>query len=365
MKHGFKRHLFNKQQAMNYKLQTTNYKLKTKNRERGFTLFELLTVIVILAVLVALTIPAVSGARRMTQRISCLNHLRRIGAAFDAYAFSLGGYPPVRTVEEFPARSARNKNDRRKTYPAEHGWTYDLLPYMELQAIHDAFDTSMPYYEGLQNQRMMMKRLDDFQCPATPDKNRLAVMRYPSKQVVPSVLVSPPGEAKGCVTDYYVHHGGVLKPDGKIAANPLAYKNERTPGKNITDGLSMTILVDEMAGRPTHWRNGKRDDRTLNDYGTAEVETPECSVWGGIPSTKLRAWSADGRQAAVYENGPMNFDRVLNATNNGVYSFHVRGANILVMDGSARFVYEDVAAEAYLSLSTKDGGEPFRPADMR
>ncbi len=338
------------------------------NRPRAaYTLLELLVVMVIVATLAAITIPAVNSARSVSQRTVCQNHLRQIGMALNRYAETAGGFPPVRTVEELsPASLAARRVQSRSASPLpDHGWTYDLLPFLEMQAIQNAFDTSRPYYAGEANQLMMMKRVDIFQCPATPDKDRLAELRDGSGRTVPSLLAGVPGTAKGHVTDYSTHHGGVLLPDGTRAENPLAEKNEKTLWDSLQNGHSKTILVDEMAGRPALWRRGARDAQTLNHEGANEVECPGSAVWGGVPSVELRAWSADGLHAATHDGTPRNFDLAVNAVNNGVYSFHVRGANVLMADGSVLYISQDVVPEVYLAFSTRDAGQRFTHSDLR
>tara|TARA_R110001592_G_scaffold321757_1_gene600365 strand:+ start:160 stop:981 length:822 start_codon:yes stop_codon:yes gene_type:complete len=58
-----------------------------RNRQRrGFTLFELLSVIAVIGVLAAILLPALSRAREAGRRASCLSNLSQIGLALRLYA---------------------------------------------------------------------------------------------------------------------------------------------------------------------------------------------------------------------------------------------------------------------------------------
>ena len=64
-------------------------------RRGGFTLVELLVVIGIVAVLVALLMPALSRAREASQRVACLSNLRQVHMAFAFYAGSYHDQVPL------------------------------------------------------------------------------------------------------------------------------------------------------------------------------------------------------------------------------------------------------------------------------
>jgi len=63
-------------------------------RKHGFTLVELLVVIGIIALLVALLLPALNKARAAAQRVQDLSNLRQLGMATISYANSFRGYYP-------------------------------------------------------------------------------------------------------------------------------------------------------------------------------------------------------------------------------------------------------------------------------
>lgn len=53
---------------------------------RAFTLVELLVVVAVLALLLAILMPALRGARVQAQRVQCLSNLRQLGTALQMYA---------------------------------------------------------------------------------------------------------------------------------------------------------------------------------------------------------------------------------------------------------------------------------------
>ena len=64
------------------------------SRRRAFTLIELLIVVGIIAVLIALLLPAIQAAREQARRAQCINNLLQLGIAMGNYASTHSVLPP-------------------------------------------------------------------------------------------------------------------------------------------------------------------------------------------------------------------------------------------------------------------------------
>jgi prepilin-type N-terminal cleavage/methylation domain-containing protein len=106
---------------------------RMKPARGGFTLVELLVVIAIIGVLMGLLLPAVNSAREAGRKATCLNNLKNLGLASNLHLsqtkrYPTGGWGPL-WVGYADAGSGANQPG---------GWVYNLLPYLENVALHDA-----------------------------------------------------------------------------------------------------------------------------------------------------------------------------------------------------------------------------------
>jgi len=102
------------------------------HKSAAFTLVELLVVITIIGILIALLLPAVQAAREAARQVQCKNNLKQL---------ALGCLQHEETHELFPAGGWGwrwvGDPDRGFDNRQPGGWQFNILPYIEQQALYD------------------------------------------------------------------------------------------------------------------------------------------------------------------------------------------------------------------------------------
>jgi hypothetical protein len=110
----------------------------------------------------------------------------------------------------------------------------------------------------------------------------------------------------------------------------------------IKDGLSNTLLLIEMAGRPQRYANDQ-------DLGQQEYYA---GTWAGVNGEMLYSIKHDATTSPVHGDCFINCNSFYNP-----FSFHHGGVNVLHCDGSAHLLSDNVAFETWWRLvQPNDGG---------
>ncbi len=288
-------------------------------RRSAFTLIELLVVIAIIAILIGLLLPAVQKVRDAAARAQCQNNLKQIGLAFHNYESNFQAFPPAWTLEIIVPNSV---------FKGGHAWGTYLLPYIEQDNLFKGYDLNQPMIVP-GNVAVISTPVKIYECPATPNYER----RY--TQVIPAGAVPglPAVQWQAWAGDYTATSGilgSVLNscftpPGGGSREGALVF-GRPTKVLDILDGTSNTILVGELAGRNELWRAGRR---------VSGVGVNTGGGWGDPLNGEC--WFGGSLANGTGNVGPC----VINCTNlrgRGLYSFHTQGTNVLLSDGSVRFL---------------------------
>src|SRR3569832_666307 len=105
--------------------------MKSQTARSAFTLVELLVVIGIIALLVAILLPALSKAREQANAVKCMSIERQMGQALVLFTNDHGGYLPKAWFNDGVVWSAMNGNVTTWEYREPmYGWTYLLSLYL-------------------------------------------------------------------------------------------------------------------------------------------------------------------------------------------------------------------------------------------
>jgi prepilin-type N-terminal cleavage/methylation domain-containing protein len=326
-----------------------------RTAKRGFTLIELLVVIALIGLLLALLLPAVQRARETARRSTCKNNLRQLGLALHSY---------VDAHRVFPFGVGDDSDGVSSTFSSPQNRRYSthsqLLPFLDRDNVYKLIDFDVPPFypstsgdplaanPGSSNHRAASTAIPVFRCPSDP--NRL--------------------KRPWAANNYRTCNGGTWA--GRVG-NGIFGQNTSTRPRDVTDGLSSTAMMSERI-------LGDNDDNEVDLvsdlYGTKDPWTQQ----------SLRDWCAaltesaaagvelqDSNNGMTWIEGNFNWTRYNHVltpnrpscknriTWNGTImppsSHHSSGVNLLLGDGSLRFISENINEHVWRAIGSMNGGE--------
>ena len=302
------------------------------NREQiktrlAFTLVELLVVVAVIAMLVALLLPAVNAAREAANRVGCTNKIRQLALAAENYHSAQGVFPPGRFL------------GRYKSGPESKAWSWIAmsLPFMEEQALYDQGEIPM---STLQESSAPAAFIEALICPSAAGDysqpqleagnlgNELPVGHTTYKGVSGANWGADGSLREKSVRTPFRNEGTNGSFDGLAEADGIMWRSDITrkmSHRRIIDGASKTFLVGEDLPRFNIWSSWPYSN---NAYGTCAIppnHTPEDRNW-------------------QYESYSFRSD-------------HPGGLNFALADGSVRFVDDGIDVAIYRAMATRNGEE--------
>lgn len=326
----------------------------------GFTIVELLVVMVIMATLLALTLPAVTKVQGTARKTTCLNNMHNLAIACQQFDRTQGRLPASGYYFDPPSGSGG----------PHHSWAVSLLPWIEQGALYQQLDLEKLMRDPA-NAILKTSHVAAYVCPMdiSRSKGDKPDLSYAVNGGV-GFTIRTGSEVGDCVIDQY----GVrldLNGDGNACSGQPEDSEDRKLFKHLgafflenwkqggtvrhhdlgdfADGTSQTFLVSENA------RTGY--DPQGNEYGFAEPNPYRSAFYIGnpCPGGACTAGNVD------YSRCNAGTDRI----NSGLWSaegkspvpnsFHEGGVQMAYADGHVAFLGENVDGAVYAALASPQG----------
>ncbi len=310
-------------------------------KRAGFTLVELLVVIAIIGVMVGLLLPAVQSAREAARRMSCSNNNKQLGLALHNYHDTYSRFP----IGVLADRLNLSLTAAGRTNPGRMSWMPSLLPFLEQGALYEQL---APYMASRTSNNfpsnLMNTPIPALMCPSDPGSPKTGEMHGTAGQDPPHDLND------GFHGNYLLCHGNTEVTEANSTnLNGMFFYMSKTRFADIIDGTSNTVmgaevaLVREIAGQ-RDWRGRYyRADHLSSLVST--FQPPNTTL-----ADKMRTCQAgnpDYAPCADSVNPQVIYAR----------SRHPGGVQVLLGDGSVRFVSESINTQVWRDLGTRAGGE--------
>lgn len=303
--------------------------LTSRHRWRAFTLIELLVVIAIIAVLIALLLPAVQQAREAARRTQCKNNLKQYGLALANYHDVYGMYAIGGT--------RTNVNNNCCSSPPAMGFQSRLLPFLDnsplFNQINFNFNGEAVYQALPGGATLPPKFLTVAVCPSD-GSNQNPFNGWGQTNYDASLGSQGNVSVDGACNPYQTFAQQLTNNGDTLNTSLISGMGSRDgPSiriRDVTDGTSNTIHMGEVlpscndhsSGGMWH-QNGMGNFHSstivpINDFTTcswatpSQVRVPACKNWNN--------WNISW----------------------GFRSRHVGGAHFLFVDGTVRFLSENI-----------------------
>ncbi len=291
--------------------------------------------IAIIGVLVALLLPAVQAAREAARRSQCSNNLKQQSLAMQSYHDTFNVFPPGNMWN-----SSWRDNNPNNQIMGSFGWPAYILPYIEAGNVHARINFNVQAYVESNADR----RNGTIRTMGDPI-NRPAAESQPLVFVCPSQRrhsLAPKNKHK----DYAINAGtcqSCCVERNQTNRDGMGYLNSAVPMREVTDGTTNTFMFLELPSWAPHSWCAARTNNTFvvepcNPFFFVHHQSQGyvCSRVGTRPLPPNDAFVTDTR---------------------GAFSDHPSGIMASLVDGSVRFVSDNVNFTVYDASFSRGTGE--------
>lgn len=350
----------------------------------GFTLIELLVVIAIIAVLIALLLPAIQAAREAARRSQCANNLKQIGTAVHNYLEAHGMFPPA-GIHDWDADPVASGTQNSEFWGRHYHTMFSfILSHMDMSSLYDQINYN---HMSRQSTSWGSPVTDNAGPNATVKRTRLSFYLCPSDSpVISDINFMPTNYAFHITTRRFLPSPQDLN-NGILPLVPnwtIGTRSYRATVAEISDGLAQTDMLSEVLSglRDNNLSMAHHDHRRTVWQGPTTIPTTDFGVDAILNQAKACEEAPVGPGGTVLENargygwfdGSYYYLKMYNhiGTPNSVAakmgtdihygclppsSNHSGGVNVLMGDGSVRFVSDSIDSKTWIAVGTRHGND--------
>lgn len=352
-------------------------------RIRGFTIIELLVSISLMAILVALLLPAVQSAREAARRLRCKNSLKQLGLALHNYHDAHSIFPPAnvwagrgepRGAGLLPIgtfdRVAMGISPGGEPDRLLANWVILSLPFLDQSTLYAAFELGQPV-DDVVNLPACGARLPVMECPSDPysampyERALLAGGQGHSYARGNYALNLGPNRPcftsqSGCVDGFHTGTPDLLNTNATLWGSGVAGFNVSFRFRDFINGTSNIVAIDEIRAGidPVDPRGTWALGMAGASITAAHAEGPNrASGLDGIDSCTFLTlkYSARGLQLIGMPCSDSPIPANFAAT---ARSMHAASVNVLLLDGSVQTIGDSVDQNVWIRLHSRDAVAP-------
>lgn len=304
-------------------------------------MIELLVVIAVIALLIAVLLPAVQQVRESARRTECQNKLKQLVLACHNHESTHGHFPGGRL-------------DTYYSNGPNWSWMFAILPYIEQTGFYDAAEVAVSSPPLIRDKpEVVAASFEAYWCPSDPNAVDTPITNPDNYNLFDPDGVAPQlaagvtsyrgnlganwggaavgqlgwwgGDPRWTNPDIYGEYDGCAHGDGTVLGS-----SERIRIRDVTDGTSNTFMIGE----------NRVASCCLEGWAHTDSAVATCAIPPNVRQPDGQLYPSSEWQNTY-----------------SFSSYHAGGVQFAMTDGSVQFISDSISLDVYRAMATRRSGE--------